>query len=156
MRPAAHPRYALSSPAAWLVPLGSLIAFVLVVASGSNVQLFLLLNGLGLMTSDALWAGLPVVTCSGQAFASRMAGSLLEAMGMGDCVTQSLEEYERLAIALANDPDRLGELRRRLARNRSDSPLYDSERFCRSLESAYGAMCDRHRSGASPCSFSVE
>jgi predicted O-linked N-acetylglucosamine transferase (SPINDLY family) len=112
-------------------------------------------NG-GATTSDALWTGLPVLTCSGEAFASRMAGSLLHVVGAGDCIARSLDEYERLAIDLANHPERLQELRRRLARNRRESPLYDSARFCRHLEAAYSVMRDRQRAGESPRGFAVE
>ena len=65
--------------------------------------------------SDALWAGLPVLTCSGNTFAGRVAGSLLTAIGMPELVTESLEEYERMALALARDPRRLIALRQKLA-----------------------------------------
>ena len=68
--------------------------------------------------SDALWAGLPVVTCAGRSFAARVAGSLLHAVGLPELVTTSLAEYEALALALARDPGRLAELRERLGRNR--------------------------------------
>lgn len=84
--------------------------------------------------SDALWAGLPLVTCSGNAFAGRVAASLLQAVGLPELVTHSLSEYEALALALARDPSRLGSLRARLAVNRREAPLFDTARFCRQLE----------------------
>ncbi len=84
--------------------------------------------------SDALWAGLPLVTCAGNAFAGRVAASLLHAVGLPELVTRSLAEYEALALALARDPARLGSLRKRLADNRTREPLFDTARFCRQLE----------------------
>lgn len=84
--------------------------------------------------SDALWAGLPLVTCAGNAFAGRVAASLLHAVGLPELVTRSLAEYEALALALARDPARLAALRARLAENRLRAPLFDTARFCRQLE----------------------
>ena len=92
--------------------------------------------------SDALWAGLPVLTCAGETFASRVAGSMLHAVGLPELVTASLEEYEALALALACDPARLAELRDRLAANRDSAPLFDGERYTRNLEILYCAMWD--------------
>lgn len=96
-------------------------------------------NG-GATVSDALWAGVPVVTCSGEAMAARMAGSLLHAIGLDDLATGSLAAYEAKAIALLRDREALGDVRARLARNRATSALFDSARFCRSLEAAYLAI----------------
>jgi predicted O-linked N-acetylglucosamine transferase (SPINDLY family) len=84
--------------------------------------------------SDALWAGLPVLTCAGNAFAGRVAASLLHAVGLPELVTHSLAEYEALALVLARDPARLGALRARLEENRRREPLFDTARFCRQLE----------------------
>jgi predicted O-linked N-acetylglucosamine transferase (SPINDLY family) len=84
--------------------------------------------------SDALWAGLPLVTCAGNAFAGRVGASLLHAVGLPELVTRSLAEYEALALALARDPVRLRGLRRRLEENRRRTPLFDTARFCRQLE----------------------
>ena len=110
----------------------------------------------GTTASDALWAGLPVLTCAGDAFAARMAGSLLHAVGLPELVTESLEAYEQLALELAASPATLAALRERLARNRDTHPLFDTARFCRHLESAYQTMYERHQAGESPVSFSVE
>lgn len=106
--------------------------------------------------SDALWAGLPVVTCRGDAFAGRVAASLLHAVGLPDLVTHSLEEYEILALKLASDPALLRSLRERLARNRSTCPLFDTGRFCRHLEAAYTTMWEIGLRGETPRSFAIE
>jgi protein O-GlcNAc transferase len=105
---------------------------------------------------DALWAGLPVVTCRGKAFAGRVAASLLEAVGLPDLVTQSLAEYEALALRLARDPVALAAVKARLSRNRATSPLFDADRFRRHIEAAYVAMWERWQRGESPRSFAVE
>jgi len=111
-------------------------------------------NG-GATTSDALWAGLPVVTCAGEAFASRMAGSLLHAIGLPELVTNSLAEYEALALKLATDGPLLAEYRQRLARNRDAHPLFDTDRFRRNLEAAYVTMWEKTQRGEPPASFAV-
>ena len=111
-------------------------------------------NG-GTTVSDALWAGLPVVTCSGEAFAARMAGSLLNAIGLPELITQTLADYERLALKLATDADMLADIRAKLSRNRSNYPLFDTDRFRRHIESAFATMHERHRRSEPPASFSV-
>jgi predicted O-linked N-acetylglucosamine transferase (SPINDLY family) len=90
--------------------------------------------------SDALWAGLPVLTCAGRTFAGRVAGSLLHAVGLPELVTRSLVEYEALALQLAGERGQLMQLRERLAANRASAPLFDTERFRENLESAYRGM----------------
>ncbi|HVW75037.1 MAG TPA: tetratricopeptide repeat protein [Rhizomicrobium sp.] len=105
--------------------------------------------------SDALWAGLPLLTCKGRQFDGRVAASLLQAIGLPDLVTASLEAYETLALALARDPERLAELRARLAANRLSSPLYDVKRFTKAMEAAYGQMMEISREGGRPHSFAV-
>jgi protein O-GlcNAc transferase len=112
-------------------------------------------NG-GATASDALWAGLPVVTCSGETFASRMAGSLLCAVGLSELVTASVGEYENLARQLARDPVRLAAIKATLARNRDTYPLFDTARFTRHLESAYTTIHDRLKRGLPPATFAVE
>jgi predicted O-linked N-acetylglucosamine transferase (SPINDLY family) len=106
--------------------------------------------------SDALWAGLPVLTCTGRSFASRVAGSLLHAAGLPELVTDSMEAYEALALKLARDPDLLGSYRERLQRNRDTCPLFDCERFTRNLETAYITMIERWQAGLPPGPFEVE
>lgn len=100
--------------------------------------------------SDALWAGLPVLTCSGGAFAGRVAGSLLHAVGLPELVTDNLEQYENLALRLATSPSELGTIREKLAKNRTVFPLFDTTRFCRHLESAYIEMWKRYQQGELP------
>ena len=107
-------------------------------------------------TSDALWVGLPVVTCCGQSFAGRVATSLLRAMGMPDLVTHDLEAYERLALRIASEPPTLHDLRTRLLRNRSSYPLFDTDRYRRHIEAAYARMWERWQRGEAPASFAVE
>ena len=105
--------------------------------------------------SDALWAGLPVLTCVGGSFAGRVGATLLNAVGLPELVTRTLDEYASRALELASDPDRLTGLRRRLAANRLTHPLFDTRRFCSHLEMAYSAMLGRHRQGLAPESFSI-
>jgi protein O-GlcNAc transferase len=90
--------------------------------------------------SDALWAGLPVVSCIGKAFHGRVAASLLKAAGMPELVTARAEDYEALALELAKNPALLKATREKLARNRTTTALYDSERFRKDIEAVYEAM----------------
>jgi len=106
-------------------------------------------------TSDALWAGLPVVTCLGTTFAGRVAGSLLNADGLPELITNSLEEYETLALELARDMDALAAVKSKLARNRLTHPLFDTDRMRRHVEAAYEAMYQRHRRGEPAAGFTV-
>ncbi|MCP1842166.1 protein O-GlcNAc transferase [Bradyrhizobium sp. USDA 4524] len=100
--------------------------------------------------SDALWAGLPVLTILGDTFASRVAASLLHAVGLPELIAESPEAYERMAVDLATHPSRLAALRTRLAANRLTAPLFDTKRFTRHIEAAYTAMYERHRAGIAP------
>jgi len=106
-------------------------------------------------TSDALWAGVPVVTRIGTGFAARVAASLLYTAGLGDLVASSAEEQERLAIELARSPDSLAALRRRLVDQRDRGPLFDAEVFARHLESAYRLMWRRHAAAVPPAPIEV-
>jgi protein O-GlcNAc transferase len=106
--------------------------------------------------SDALWAGVPVLTCRGATFAGRVAASLLQAVGLSEMVTHSLAEYERAALQLAADASRLGAVRRKLERNRQTHPLFDTDRFRGHLETAYTTMWDILQHGEGPQSFQVE
>jgi predicted O-linked N-acetylglucosamine transferase (SPINDLY family) len=104
---------------------------------------------------DALWAGVPVLTCPGDTFASRVAGSLLTAVGLPELITHSLADYETLALRLACDPEALASMRQKLARNRTTHPLFDTTRFTRHIEAAYVEMWERYRRGEPPGSFVV-
>src|SRR6267142_1501003 len=105
--------------------------------------------------SDALWAGLPLLTCRGTTFAGRVAASLLEAVGLPELIAPSPARYEELALELARDPGLLGACRERLARNRLTHPLFDTALFRRHLEAAFETMWHRVLNGESPRSFSV-
>lgn len=105
--------------------------------------------------SDALWAGLPVLTGIGQTFQARVAASLLQAVEMPELITHSLEEYESLAVRLATHPAELAGLREKLAHNRLRTPLFDTERFARHLEQAYAMMWDRYSRNLPPAPLHV-
>jgi predicted O-linked N-acetylglucosamine transferase (SPINDLY family) len=92
----------------------------------------------------------PVVTCAGNTFASRVAGSLLHAVGLAELVTHTLADYAELAHALAADPPRLQTLRSKLAAQRQLAPLFDVAAYTLSLEALYGAMWARHQAGLAP------
>ena len=106
--------------------------------------------------SDALWAGLPVLTCTGSTFAGRVASSLLNAAGLPELITHSLDEYEAMAIRLASSPAMLDQIRAKVAGNRAVCPLFDTDRFRRHLESAYMTMWERYQRGELPASFAVQ
>jgi predicted O-linked N-acetylglucosamine transferase (SPINDLY family) len=130
--------------------------------------------------SDALWAGLPVLTRMGESFAGRVAASLLDAIGLPELVTRTAEEYEAAALKLASDPESLRAIREKLSRNRLIEPLFDrrrrdrndrqaagvgagahnrgrgGDRFTRDIEAAYQEMWRRHRAGLPPEPFRVQ
>lgn len=105
--------------------------------------------------SDALSMGLPMVTLRGQGFAARVASSLLCALDLRELVTDSLADYEALALGLARDPMRLQAIRDKLAANLPIAPLFDSDRFQRDMETAYRKIWEIARAGEAPRSFSV-
>lgn len=105
--------------------------------------------------SDALWAGLPVLSCAGSAFAGRVAGSMLCAAGMPELAVSTMQEYEALALRLASDRAWLGELRARLASTRHNVPLFDTDRYTQNLEKAFEKMWHLTRLGRAPEAFSV-
>lgn len=106
--------------------------------------------------SDALWMGVPLITCMGASFASRVAGSVLQAAGLPELIAGDLQEYEALALALATTPVRLGEIKDKLDRHRREFPLFDTDRFRRHIETGYVTMWERAQRGEAPESFSVE
>lgn len=105
---------------------------------------------------DALWAGLPLITCVGTAFAGRVGASVLKAAGLPDLITTSLADYEALALRLAREPETLAAIKDRLARNRLTTPLFDTARFTRHIEAAYATMWQRCQNGEPPQAFAVE
>ena len=111
-------------------------------------------NGHG-TTTHALWAGVPVLTCLGPTFAGRVAASVLRAVGLPELVTESLSDYETLALKIATDPALCASLKEKLARNRTHFPLFDTARFTRNIESAYVQMWRLQQDGDPPRSFDV-
>jgi predicted O-linked N-acetylglucosamine transferase (SPINDLY family) len=99
---------------------------------------------------DALWAGLPVLTCEGQGFASRVAASALRTINLPDLITDSISHYEETATGLAGDPLRLSRIREALAQNRASTALFDTTRYCRNLEAAYEQIHERRHAGGLP------
>ncbi len=100
--------------------------------------------------SDALWAGLPVLTCLGKAFAGRVAGSLLRAIELPELITHTQADYEARAIELATHPDKLHEIKSKLQKNRMTTPLFNGKLFALHIESAYASMFARHQAGLPP------
>jgi protein O-GlcNAc transferase len=106
--------------------------------------------------TEAIWVGLPVLTCRGSSFAGRVAASINLAVGMPELVADSLPDYEALALKIAWDPALCAQLKEKLARNRASYPLFDTARFTRNIEAAYQRMWQTYRDGRSPASFTVE
>ena len=100
--------------------------------------------------SDALWAGLPLLTCTGESFASRVATSLLNAIHLPELITLTQEKYESLAIELATTPAKLQEIRQKLQRNRLMTPLFDTIMFTRDIEEAYKSIYERYQGDLPP------
>jgi len=106
--------------------------------------------------SDALWAGLPVLTCMGKSFAARVAGSLLMATDLPELITHTQADFESKAIEYAKDPVALQRIKRKLLENLPTSPLFNAQLFTRHIEQAYRAMHARYQSGMPPEHFAVE
>jgi protein O-GlcNAc transferase len=106
--------------------------------------------------SDALWAGVPLLTCVGDTFAGRVAASLLHTVGLPELVTTSLADYEALALRLAREPALLRAYRDRLSVNRATSALFDGRRHATHLERAFEIMVEKSRRGEAPAGFDVE
>jgi protein O-GlcNAc transferase len=100
--------------------------------------------------SDALWAGLPVLTEIGESFAGRVAASLLTAIGLPELIVQTGAQFESLAIELATAPEKISQIRERLASNRASAPLFDTTLFTHHLEIAFATMVERSRAGLPP------
>ncbi len=106
-------------------------------------------------TSDALWVELPVLTLMGRSFASRVAASLLNAIGLSELITDTQEEYENLAIELATNPEKLNELKKKLSRNRFTEPLFNTPLFTKHIEAAYTQMYERYTLDLKPDHISI-
>jgi predicted O-linked N-acetylglucosamine transferase (SPINDLY family) len=107
-------------------------------------------------TTDALWTGLPVLTCAGEAFCSRVAASMLTAIGLPELVTHTLDQYEALALKLASDRTLLSGVREKLGRNRLTFPLFNTDRLRSHIESAYERMWEIFKNGEAPRPIAVE
>lgn len=105
--------------------------------------------------SDALWAGLPVLTCLGQTFAGRVAASVLTAVGLPELITEDLQAYEARALQLAQHPQELAQIKSRLQANRTTHPLFDAARFTTGLEAAFDTMHQRALQARPPEAFAV-
>jgi predicted O-linked N-acetylglucosamine transferase (SPINDLY family) len=99
---------------------------------------------------DALWAGLPVLTCVGEGFAARVAASLLKTIELPELITSTAEQYEELAVQLAANPQRLAQIRGQLASNRLKTPLFDTVLYAKNLEYAYTQMYERFHASLPP------
>jgi predicted O-linked N-acetylglucosamine transferase (SPINDLY family) len=121
----------------------------------ANLVLDTLPYGAHTTASDALWVGVPVLTCIGQTFAGRVAASLLTAVGLPELIATSLEDYEAHARNLARDGAELARLKTKLVRNRATSALFDTARITRDLEAVYREMWERQQRGEPPQSFDV-
>ncbi len=105
--------------------------------------------------SDALWTGLPVLTCPGETFASRVAGSLLRTLGLDSLIASSMDSYVEIASRLARAPSELKSIEDRLEAGKTTSPLYDTARLTRHMEDAFEHMVRIYMSGEPPCGFAV-
>ena len=107
-------------------------------------------------TSDALWAGTPVLTLTGNSFAGRVATSLLEAIEMPELITKTLQEYEDKAIDLARNPHELVQLKKKLQAKRDTTPLFNTPLFTKHIEAAYIAMYQRYQQDLGPEALRVD
>ncbi len=105
--------------------------------------------------TDALWAGVPIITCPGATFAARVTASLLTAIGLPELITRNLEEYEELAIDLATSDGKMQQLKQKLAKNRHTYPLFDTPSLTRNLEQAYRSMWEIYADGKSPSPIKI-
>ena len=104
----------------------------------------------GATASNALWAGLPVLTKMGKGYTARMAGSLLNAIELPELITTTEEAYETLALDLATNPQKLKAVKKKLLANRDTKPLFDTALFARHLEEAYRRIHDLYNAGTKP------
>jgi len=109
----------------------------------------------GITATDALWMGLPLLTCEGKSFPARVASSVLQALCMPELIAHSLDEYETKALQLATQPAMLAAVRHKLQSQRDTQPMFDTDRFRRHIEAAYRQMWDIFKRGTAPRSFTV-
>ena len=106
--------------------------------------------------SDALWAGIPVLTCMGESFASRVAASLLKAIELPELITTTQEQYEATAIELATNPEKFNDIKNRLERNRLTTALFNTQRFTKHIQAAYKQMYERYHANLQPNNIYIE
>ncbi|MGD0958608.1 MAG: tetratricopeptide repeat protein [Methylomonas sp.] len=106
--------------------------------------------------SDALWSGLPLLTCLGDTYAGRVSASVLTAMGLPELITASREQYAEQAIELARNPEKLADIKGKLAQNRLKTPLFDTQLYTTHIEAAYTQMYQRYLAGLQPDVISVQ
>jgi predicted O-linked N-acetylglucosamine transferase (SPINDLY family) len=106
--------------------------------------------------SDALWAGLPVLTCMGESFASRVAASLLNAIELPELITTTQQQYESTAIELATNPEKLNAIKDKLEQNRLTTALFDTTHFTKNIEAAYIKIYERYQADLPPDHIYIE
>ncbi len=121
----------------------------------ADIALDTLYHGGGVTSVDALWCGVPLVTLAGEAPSARIGASLLSALGLEELIATSAEDYQRIALDLARDGERLGALKAKLRGNLESEPLFDMARLARHLERAYELMWARHEAGQPPAPIRV-
>ena len=110
----------------------------------------------GATASNALWAGLPVITKIGQSYTARMAGSMLNAVGLPELITENEQDYEALILKLATNSDKLADIKKKLARNRLVKPLFDTEQYTKHLEDGYQQAYQNYFDGKIPQTIIVQ
>jgi len=105
---------------------------------------------------DALWAGTPVLTCTGETFGGRVATSLLSALGVDELIARTIPEYQQIAMRLAREPPLLAAVKEKIRVLRQTSPLFDTKRFTSHVEAAYSTIWERYQRGENPGNLSVE
>jgi predicted O-linked N-acetylglucosamine transferase (SPINDLY family) len=106
--------------------------------------------------SDSLWAGLPVLTCMGESFPSRVSASLLNAIELPELITTTQEQYEIKAIELATNPEKLKDIKKKLERNKLTTALFDTPRFTKHIEAAYKQMYERYQADLPPSNIYIK
>ena len=107
-------------------------------------------------TSDALQVGLPVLTCSGESFASRVAASLINSVGLSELIAKTNKQYEKIAIDLATKPSKMKNIKDKLETNLTSSPLYNTPLYVKQIETAYMTMYKTYREEKNPKHINVQ
>lgn len=121
----------------------------------ADLYLDTLIYNAGATASNALWAGLPVLTKTGNSYASRMASSLLMSIGLPELITNTSSGYEKLALEISSEPERLDSIKRKLHKNRLSKPLFNTKLFTTHLEEGYRIAYNRHLDGKEPAVIKV-